>query len=196
MSCISSDCNNNEMLPASSATDINIFFKEASFDTLSGFVNICNNIELFPVPAYNNTTLTSPSSPTKEELRALLKKQKEEIEVLQRQQEVFKKIVIKSLRGYFAVKAQYNKYKLKLWHSEQNRVKSKLLYRFHPDQLRALERQSKRGIKWSPETIKDALVFRMKWGTAGFSDFVNYLPIFQYGHFRGRCNIYASIVAS
>ncbi|GAB1869629.1 Vam6 vps39-like protein [Camponotus japonicus] len=52
MSCISSDCNNNEMLPDSSATDINSLEK-ASFDTLSAFANICSSIEPLPVPAYN-----------------------------------------------------------------------------------------------------------------------------------------------
>lgn len=64
MSCISSDCN-NEMLLNSSATDINTSLEKASFDTLSAFAHICN-IEL-PVPS-DNTTSTSPSSSSEQEL--------------------------------------------------------------------------------------------------------------------------------
>lgn len=53
-----------------------------------------------------------------------------------------------------------------------------LTSRLRADQIASLERKSNRGLKWNLETIKDALVFKMKWGTTSYSDFFNYLPIF------------------
>ncbi|RLU16309.1 hypothetical protein DMN91_012069 [Ooceraea biroi] len=150
--------------------------EEVSFDSLFAFANICSNIEPLSVPPYN----TNSTSPSKQELRALLKKQKEEIEALQREQETIKKIAIKCSKDYCAMKTRYDKCRLKLWRSEQSQAKSRLALstRLHSDQLRVLQRQSKGGVKWSLQTIQDALAFKMKWRTTGFSDFVNYLPIF------------------
>lgn len=67
-----------------------------------------------------------------------------------------------------------------MWRSEQSKTKLTLSLksRLRADQIASLERKSNRGLKWTLKTIKDALEFKMKWGTTGYSNFVNYLPIF------------------
>lgn len=50
--------------------------------------------------------------------------------------------------------------------------------RLNKDQLSALCRKSPKGLKWSTETIRDALVFKMKMGTKAYSDFVKKIPIY------------------
>lgn len=64
--------------------------------------------------------------------------------------------------------------------SEESKAKTTLALksRLRADQIASLEKKSSRGLKWSSETIKDALVFKMKWGATSYSDFINYLPIF------------------
>lgn len=59
--------------------------------------------------------------------------------------------------------------------NENNNI---LLKRLQPEQIQALNRKTNKGLKWSLATIKDALVFKMKWGTQGYTDFVNRLPIY------------------
>jgi len=48
----------------------------------------------------------------------------------------------------------------------------------HGDQITALLRKSTRGLKWCSETIRDALVLKMRCGTSGFSALVKKLPIY------------------
>lgn len=50
--------------------------------------------------------------------------------------------------------------------------------RLRPDQIRALTRKSNHGLKWSLPTIRDALEFKLKWGTHGYAAFVKQLPIY------------------
>lgn len=46
------------------------------------------------------------------------------------------------------------------------------------DQLTALGRKSSRGMKWSQDVIRDALVLKMKMGTRAYADFVKSLRIY------------------
>lgn len=46
------------------------------------------------------------------------------------------------------------------------------------DQLKALYSKTTRGRKWRIQTITDGLIYKMKWGTQDYSDFVKKYPIF------------------
>lgn len=108
-----------------------------------------------------------------------MEKQEKKIKALQHDNKRLNTIAEKAIKQFYTVKSAYNKCRFKLWRLEQSKPKSfTLTSRLRADQIASLERRSSRGLKWSPETIKDALMFKMKWGTTGFSDFVNYLPIF------------------
>ena len=87
------------------------------------------------------------------------------------------KVTAALFKRYKAMKttnAVYRK-KLRLADSNMNNlinVKSRL----KKDQVTSLCRR--RGMKRSPETIRDALVFKMKMGTRAYSDFVQKVPIY------------------
>lgn len=156
----SSNCD-NKIVNNDLVTNINTFPpEEVSFDSLSVLANICSSIEPLPVPACN----TNSTSPSKQELRALLEKQKEENKTLKREQKTIKKIAIKCSKDYFAMKTRYDKCKLQFWRYKQRQIKSQLALssKLRSDQLTAIQRQNKGGVKWSFKTIEDALVSKMK----------------------------------
>ncbi|XP_077277663.1 uncharacterized protein LOC143905886 isoform X2 [Temnothorax americanus] len=49
---------------------------------------------------------------------------------------------------------------------------------FKADQKAALSRKSTRGLKWELDTIKEGLIYKMKFGTKGYTDFVRNYPLF------------------
>jgi len=99
---------------------------------------------------------------------------------LQHVNELLNTVTQKATEKFHTNKSTYDKCRIRLWRLEQSKTKSTLALtsRLRADQIASLERQFNRGLKWSSETIKDALVFKMKWGTTNFSDFINYLSIF------------------
>ncbi|XP_025268115.1 uncharacterized protein LOC105251607 isoform X2 [Camponotus floridanus] len=146
-------------------------------DPLSILADICavsEPVDILPA------TASSASIKKIQELQDQLKKQKEEIETLQHVNELLNIVAQKVTEKFHTIKSTYDKCRIRLWRLEQSKIKSTLTLtsRLRADQIASLRRQSNRGLKWSSETIKDALVFKMKWGTTNFSDFINYLPIF------------------
>ncbi|XP_071575011.1 uncharacterized protein [Temnothorax nylanderi] len=163
--------------------------KETSHELSSASVILdCNSEDVDPLSTSDNICVTSESvhispptaSLTIQELQDELKKQKKEIEALQRDNKLLSTITQKTRKKLYILKSNYDKCRLRLWRSEQSKAKVTfgITSRLHADQIASLGRQSNRGLKWSLETIRDALVFKRKWGTTGYSDFVNYLPIF------------------
>jgi len=59
-------------------------------------------------------------------------------------------------------------------HSEN--LKRTLSSTFHADQITAMSRRSTQGMKWEPETLKYALILKMKCGTAGYEEVRKKLP--------------------
>lgn len=49
--------------------------------------------------------------------------------------------------------------------------------RFRDDQIAALGRHSTRGLRWSSDSYKEGMVFKMKWGSQGYKDFIKRYPI-------------------
>ncbi|XP_077278932.1 uncharacterized protein LOC143906611 [Temnothorax americanus] len=146
------------------------------FNRLTILADICAASEPIHIPP----STASPSSIIIKELQDQLKKQEEEIKTLQHNNKRLTTIGKQITKKFHTVKSIYEKYKCRLWRLEQKNAKSlDLTSRLRADQIASLKRQSIRGrFNWSPETVKDALVFKMKWGTTNFCDFVNYLPIF------------------
>jgi len=62
--------------------------------------------------------------------------------------------------------------------ADEGKNVAKILKRLRKDQFDALIRNSTRGMKWSTATIQDGLQYKMKWGTRGYTDFVQKIPIF------------------
>ncbi|XP_071643008.1 uncharacterized protein [Temnothorax longispinosus] len=145
------------------------------FNQLTILAYICAASEPIHIPP----STASPSSIIIKKLQDQLKKQEEEIKTLQHNNKRLTTIGKIITKKFHTVKSIYEKYKCRLWRLEQKNAKSlDLTSRLRADQI-ALKRQSIRGrFNWSPKTVKDALVFKMKWGTTNFCDFVNYLPIF------------------
>jgi len=181
-SCFSHDINSSKEtsheLPSVSVV---LDYNNNDLDSLSVLTNTCAASESVQIsPSIANSRIEELQDTKIQKLQDKLKKQKEEIKTLQDKNKLLNTIIQKKTRKMYAVKSNYNKCRLKLWRSEQSKTKLTLFLksRLRADQIASLERKSSRGLKWTLKTIKDALEFKMKWGTTGYSDFVNYLPIF------------------
>ncbi|XP_036140727.1 uncharacterized protein LOC118644926 [Monomorium pharaonis] len=184
----------NQDLTSSLSHNISVMFnvmdysKEIDHESSSGFSTVnCNSDDLEPlsiladVCAASEPILSIKKSKSSmiQELHDQLKKQKEEIEVLQHNNKLLNIITQKVTKKFNTLKSTYNKCRLRFLR-EQSKAKFPLILksRLRADQIEALRRKSNRGFKWSSESIKDALMFKTMWGTTSFTNFVNYLPIF------------------
>lgn len=59
-----------------------------------------------------------------------------------------------------------------------HRYSHELFVKLRQDQLKALCSKTTRGRKWSTPTITEGLIYKMKWGTQDYSNFVRKFPIF------------------
>lgn len=137
------------------STQINVF----EYDNVSTQTNIleCNNVS---VPTDNSVTVI-------EALKKDLDEKQKIIKILEEQCDIVKKSTEKVYKMYFDTKRKYvtcNK-QVKRLKENKNMIYATLRKKLHPDQIEALSRKSNNGLKWSLATIKDALVFKMKWGT-------------------------------
>lgn len=183
-SCFSHDINSSkENSHELSSASVVLDYNNNDLDSLSILANICAASESVQIsPSITNSKIEELQDTKIQELQDKLKKQQEEIEALQHNNKLLNNIIQKKTKKIYAVKSNYDKCRLRLWRSEQSTHRTKLTLslksRLRADQIVSLQRKSNRGLKWTLKSIKDALEFKMKWGTTGYSDFVNYLPIF------------------
>ncbi|XP_024893250.1 uncharacterized protein LOC112468354 [Temnothorax curvispinosus] len=83
-------------------------------------------------------------------------------------------------KNYCSIKRQHTKMKIDLKRLQDfhHRSHELLTGRLRQDQLKAICAKTTKGRKWSTPTITDGLIYKMKWGTQGYSDFVRKFPIF------------------
>ncbi|XP_039303296.1 uncharacterized protein LOC120357257 [Solenopsis invicta] len=128
---------------------------------------------------YNNISVDNFVTIVEALKKEIAKKQKR-IESLEKQHNIIKKTSNKVYKMYSDIKHKYAAHykQVKRLKENKNKIYGILDKKLHPDQIEALNRKSNNGLKWSFVTIKDALVFKMKWGTQGYINFVKRLPIY------------------
>lgn len=100
------------------------------------------------------------------------------IKTLQEQNDIIKKSIEKVSKMYSSTKRKYLAHKKEIKRLRENKNNNIIYKRLKTEQIQALNRKTNKGLKWSVATVIDALVFRMKWGTQGYADFVKRLPIY------------------
>ncbi|XP_070171382.1 THAP domain-containing protein 2-like [Polyergus mexicanus] len=157
--------NNTPIHPATFVTSVNLPKKISASETQS--------------------SASSPVTDTTEEesvedLKRRLELKEKEIAALQTKYVSMQKKAGKIFTSYCNMKRQRERIKtefkrLQDFHHHSHGL---LAVRLRQDQLKALCSKTTRGRKWSIPTITDALVYKMKLGTQGYSDFVRKFPIF------------------
>lgn len=108
----------------------------------------------------------------------LLFKEKE-IAALQLKYDSLKKMADRTFKSYYSVRKRYKSIANKLKRlQELHYRKQKFGTQLREDQRIVLCSKVAKGRKWSTETIADGLIYKMKWGTQDYSDFVKRFPIF------------------
>jgi len=110
-------------------------------------------------------------------LKQQLLLKKEELTALQLKYDTLQKMANFTSKSYYSVKKQYKSMVNKLKRLQDHR-KQKFGIQLHEDQRIALDLKTARERKWSTKTIIDGLIYKMKWSTQGYSDFVKKFPIF------------------
>ncbi|XP_036147613.1 uncharacterized protein LOC118647242 isoform X1 [Monomorium pharaonis] len=114
------------------------------------------------------------------DLKQQLELKEKELAALQTKHISMQKIADRVFKIYHNIKRQNETMKTKLKRLQCSYCRSSKLFapKLHEDQLKALCSNTTRGRKWSIQSITDGLIYKMKWGTQGYSDFVKKYPIF------------------
>lgn len=115
-----------------------------------------------------------------ETLKQRLELKEKELAALQTKHISIQKVAGRVFKSYCNIKRQHETMKTKLIRIQDFYRHSSGLFaeKLRQDQLKALYSKTTRGRKWSVQTITDGLIYKMKWDTQGYSDFVKKYPIF------------------
>ncbi|XP_029669503.1 THAP domain-containing protein 1-like [Formica exsecta] len=144
-------------------------------------VNLAKKISASETQSPASSSVTDRTKKeTVEALKRRLESKEKELEALQTKHVSMQKMADRVFNSYRNMRRQHEKTKIELKRLENfhRRSYGLLAVRLRQDQWKALCSKTTRGRKWSTPTITDALVYKMKWGTQGYSDFVREFPIF------------------